>query len=312
MEITELQKKTSQAIVNIFETGTPHGHYGKVTLIPGDPGHLTYGRSQTTLSSGNLYLLIKDYCSREGAVLKDKLSAYLDRLSARDTSLDNDMSFRRLLNEAGNDPVMQETQDKFFDRIYWNPAVSIAEKMGMTKVLSVCVVYDSKIHGSWKLVRDLTEQKVGTFTQELEDKWITCYVETRRNWLANHPIKILRKTVYRMDAFIQLIKENNWDLDLPLWVCGIRLDEATITGHFLRASATVTEVRLLMLTLPYQKGEDVREVQKALQRHGYDVEADGVFGPETDLAVKNFQKRYGLVVDGIVGPATRAKLGIED
>lgn len=27
--------------------------------MPGDTGHLTYGRAQTTLASGNLYLLLK-------------------------------------------------------------------------------------------------------------------------------------------------------------------------------------------------------------------------------------------------------------
>ena len=42
----ELQKKTTQAIVNIFETSQPLGDYGKVTLLAGDSGHLTYGRSQ--------------------------------------------------------------------------------------------------------------------------------------------------------------------------------------------------------------------------------------------------------------------------
>ena len=35
--LTELQKRTAQAIVNLFETGQVRGDYGKVTLIPGDP-----------------------------------------------------------------------------------------------------------------------------------------------------------------------------------------------------------------------------------------------------------------------------------
>jgi chitosanase len=61
--LKELHKKFTRAIVNIFLTGRVHGEYGQVTLLPGDSGHLTYGCSQTSLASGNLFLLIKAYNS---------------------------------------------------------------------------------------------------------------------------------------------------------------------------------------------------------------------------------------------------------
>ena len=62
-----LQEQTAKAIVNIFETGRLKGDYASVVVASGDAGHLTYGRSQTTLASGNLYLLISSYCSAPGA-----------------------------------------------------------------------------------------------------------------------------------------------------------------------------------------------------------------------------------------------------
>jgi murein L,D-transpeptidase YcbB/YkuD len=37
---------------------------------------------------------------------------------------------------------------------------------------------------------------------------------------------------------------------------------------------------------------------------------DGIFGPKTEQAVKDFQKSKGLTADGIVGPYTREKLGM--
>ena len=38
------------------------------------------------------------------------------------------------------------------------------------------------------------------------------------------------------------------------------------------------------------------------------LDADSEFGPNTETAVKNFQKFYGLTIDGVAGPKTWAKL----
>ncbi|OUL22618.1 cell wall hydrolase [Nostoc sp. T09] len=38
------------------------------------------------------------------------------------------------------------------------------------------------------------------------------------------------------------------------------------------------------------------------------VEVDGVYGPQTEVTVKNFQKQNGLLADGIIGPASWQKL----
>jgi len=65
--LTTTQRKTAQGILNLFETSEVLGDYGKVTVIPGDTGHLSFGRSQTTLGSGSLHSLLQSYCSNGGA-----------------------------------------------------------------------------------------------------------------------------------------------------------------------------------------------------------------------------------------------------
>ena len=56
-------------------------------------------------------------------------------------------------------------------------------------------------------------------------------------------------------------------------------------------------------------GEDVGIVQRVLNDLGDgQLAEDGVFGAETEAAVKRFQSRCGLLVDGIVGPNTWAHL----
>lgn len=57
------------------------------------------------------------------------------------------------------------------------------------------------------------------------------------------------------------------------------------------------------------KGADVKSLQEALNKLGYGLTADGIFGPKTEAAVKDYQKKNGLDADGIVGPKTWAKLG---
>ena len=56
------------------------------------------------------------------------------------------------------------------------------------------------------------------------------------------------------------------------------------------------------------QGSDVAEIQGELASMGYDVTADGDFGPATAEAVKAFQRSQGIEADGCVGPATYSAL----
>jgi Putative peptidoglycan binding domain len=68
--------------------------------------------------------------------------------------------------------------------------------------------------------------------------------------------------------------------------------------------------RLLQLTQPFLKGNDVLILQRALIKLGFNIDDDGVFGNATDAAITAFQQSNGLTPDGIVGSKTRKVLGI--
>jgi len=312
MNLTATQKGSCEAIVNVFETSRVRGKYDQVTLLKGDTGQLTYGRSQTTLGSGNLYLLIKAYCAAAGGAFRDALSGYLGKLEARDAALNTDFDFRGLLRQAGADPVMQATQDAFFDRVYWNPSLADAARAGIGLPLAIAVVYDSHIHGSWLAMHKRTVGAAGAPAKVGEKNWIRAYVDTRRAWLATHQNELLHRTVYRMDAFLGLIGEGRWDLDLPFTVRGCRIDEPALglASTPLRASAADPDEVILKRQEPPMTGQRVSELQQALNRvlGAGTLQVDGSFGQRTDDAVRAFQKLRGLSIDGIVGPATWAAL----
>lgn len=56
------------------------------------------------------------------------------------------------------------------------------------------------------------------------------------------------------------------------------------------------------------KGDEVKTMQSLLAKDGSELTIDGIFGSGTLYALKAFQRRHGLAVDGICGPKTWAEL----
>jgi chitosanase len=307
--MTPTQVRTAQAIVNLFETGEVLGRYGQVTVLSGDPGRLTYGRSQTTLGSGNLNLLLSQYCQNHGARFGARLQPLLPRFAAGDQALDGDTRLHNLLRACADDPVMRETQDNFFDSTYWQPALRAATKLGLRSALAVAVVYDSHVHGSWVTLRDLTNSNDGSVAAIGEQAWIRAYVRNRRAWLAGNKLTILQGTVYRMDAFQRLIDLGQWGLELPLVVRGIEISTASLAAMPPECyDGPPPGSRPLGLQQPLLRGLDVRLVQLALSDSGSDIKADGVYGQGSVRCVKELQIARGLPVTGVLDLALIGEL----
>ena len=307
--LTPLQKQTAQAIVNLFETSSAQGDYGPVTVIAGDTGHLSFGRSQTTLGSGNLHALLQRYCDNAGARFGPRLAPWLQRVEQRDTTLDHELRLHNLLRATADDPVMREMQDQFFDEGYWQPAARIAAAMGIATPLGLAVVYDSLIQGSWKTVRDLTITRAGRLAELGERAWIGAYVATRHAWLAGHRRSDLRATAYRMEAFQRLAEQAYWGLELPLVVRGAELSPATLyatpPGCY---DGPQPGTRAIALQTPLARGLDVRLLQLALSERGIAIKADGIFGRTSANLLRDYQLSAGLPATGVADPALIGQL----
>ncbi|MFH0730304.1 MAG: peptidoglycan-binding protein [Pseudomonadota bacterium] len=307
--LTPTQSKTAQSILNIFETGAVRGDYGNVTVIEGDTGHLTFGRSQTTLGSGNLFDLLHRYCSNHGARFAARLQPFIARVEAKDFTLDTEHKLHNILRATADDPVMRDTQDVFFDQVYWQRAVQAAESMGITSALGVAIVYDGYVHGSWVKMRDRTNEKAGTLSALGEKEWLPAYVKERRAWLAGSSRSDLRATVYRMDAFQRLIDQGYWGLELPLVVRGTEISvEALVATPPGCYDSPQPGSRILALQSPLQRGLDVRLVQLGLSDRDADIKADGIFGQTSVKRIKEYQIRAGKPATGVADIALIAEL----
>ena len=300
--MNELQQKTARAIVNVFETGRILGNYGAIAVMKGDSGHLSYGRSQSTLGAGTLGQLLALYCQQPGAQFAAAIQAFLPAVQRKDFALDTNDAFKTLLKQAAADPVMQTTQDRFFDDNYLAPACTAAESLGIADALGQAIVYDSHVQGGWATLR----KRMPPVDALGPRAWVAKYVDVRAAWLrsCNPP---LPNTAYRMDSFKAMIAAERWDLALPITAHGVAITAAALEAN---APAPAAAARTLVLVQPYLRGDDVRRVQQALADHGLPVGTpDGVYGPFTDKLVARWQATQAIVENG-VGPMTRTSLGV--
>lgn len=225
MNLTALQKRICEQVVNAFETGSTQGDYGALVIFsdgPHDVRQITYGRSQTT-EYGNLEELVQRYVDA-GGDFSEQLRPFIPKIGV--TPLVDDKNFKQLLRDAGRkDPVMQRVQDDFFDRRYFQPAMEWAETNGFTLALSALTIYDSFIHSGTifdflrKRFPEVPPAKGGD-----EKTWIKQYVDVRHEWLATHPKPVLRATVYRTRCLKDQIARDNWDLSqLPIDANGVKV-----------------------------------------------------------------------------------------
>ena len=216
--ITNDIKSKIENIVTVFENGGfVKPNYGLLKIYQDGRKvrgvktfQITYGVRQTT-EQGSLADLIELYCATEGAKYAKQFRKYLKDIGV--LPLYANENFKRLLVMAGDDSVMQQCQDTFFDTAYWKPAQDWFLMNGFTLPLSMLVIYDSQIHSGsiLQFLRNQFTERPPKFGGN-EKRWISEYVRVRDAWLEFNNDKLLRITDYRTDCFLEQIKNENWSL----------------------------------------------------------------------------------------------------
>lgn len=198
--------------------------YSQVSYIPGDPGGITYVAANASLR-GSLGEVLKTYIAAPGATFSAELARYIDRVNAKDSSLNLDEGFKQVLRRAGSDPVMQRVQESTFQSQYFAPALRAAQSLGIRTPLGIAVVYDSFVHGSLARVRDRTNAEVGGSPASGVDerRWVRAFLRARLNWLSTSQSAMLRGTALRPTALLKLADDENWDLKPPIRIADVDL-----------------------------------------------------------------------------------------
>jgi peptidoglycan hydrolase-like protein with peptidoglycan-binding domain len=81
----------------------------------------------------------------------------------------------------------------------------------------------------------------------------------------------------------------------------------------LQPSTAPATAQLSMDAAPNLSQDNVRQVQQALQKKGFEAgPVDGILGPKTKEAVRNFQDRYGMKASGDIDNQTLYALGVSE
>jgi chitosanase len=223
--LTGLRKHRAEQLINLFENGSTESHYDYVESLHDGRG-ITAGKVGFTTANADLLVVVAEYARRKP---KNSLVKFLPRLrelaEEESDSTKGLNGFTKAWKVAARDAVFRKVQDDVTDRIYYQPAMRHARKLGLQTALAQAAIYDTIIqHGdgedpdSLSAILGRTNQAVGgTPARGVDEEiWLENFLKMRREDLAHAYDENTRaewsQSVGRCDVFMMLAEQRNYNL----------------------------------------------------------------------------------------------------
>jgi hypothetical protein len=237
VSITSAARTAISEVLALWETGSPTGGYGTISILSDGAG-FSGGVHQATDKAGTLDRIVQTYIDNRGKYAEE-FRAFQDELE-KNLSAEVDpknpppwvVDFMKLWRKAaGEDVWFRRAQDQVFDASYWAPCAQQCEAMRLSLPVSWGVCYDMTIQSGpgaiTKMRKLFPEAPPGGGGNEVA--WVKAMALARRGWLANfvspyegekgeRHTKLVRSTVYRMDGWLDVINSNNLMLKTPFLI----------------------------------------------------------------------------------------------
>ncbi len=227
-------------IVSAFENSTTVVQYAFIANIKDGRGY-TAGRAGFTSGTGDMLEVVKEYQKQSPDSVLASYLAPLQRVNGSDSVAGLD-GIEQAWKRAATDARFIAAQDAVNDRLYRQPARSLAARLGLRLPFSKLAIYEAGIqHGHGedydsvnKIAERATVAARGAPTSGIDERaWLREFLSERRNDLL-HPADRATAAgwaaaVSRADAMLSIYDSGNFNLDQPI-VITVYGDKFTIVA----------------------------------------------------------------------------------
>jgi len=228
VNFTIAQHLRANKIISIFENGTPNLQYDYIEHIDDQHGY-TAGIVGYTSATGDMLEVIEKYTQIKSNNILRKYIPELERLndiyiennyelSEEGANVDNLQGLVDDWKIATEDSRFKKLQDDERDRMYYYPALSLANRYEIKYPLTLLTIYDAVIQHGVDGVKDIIKKINLQSPRESGDEiaWLKAFNTQRYNVMMNTTVdgvKIWEDSVYRVKALNDIIDKNNYYLE---------------------------------------------------------------------------------------------------